>query len=1741
MSKDKFDSTETFKSDISQTLQALCTKRSSIKGQITKFKNYLSNLASKPMLNPIEFAELNLKLGKFETLSNKFDDLQSQIEVFNSNNLAEELDERDDIEQLFIGNIAFGQSVIQRSSNVRNEEVNRDLNSSHISTQCSLHHQHEVSFKLPQIQINKFDGTYFRWLEFRDTYISLIHNNERILPIHKFHYLASYLEGDAARIICNLEVASANYENAWALLCERYDNKRLLITHHLNSLLNISTFNRESERSLRFMVDHVAKNLRALSSLHLPTDQWDVLIIHIMCTKLDSQTLSKWEEHRNSLDNIPDLKQFNKFLVDRADVLESINRNKIESNSKPTIHLQKRVNNFQTKSFITSSQEGTHNTIKCVVCKGEHRIYDCPIFKAKNIDERRAEVTKLNLCLNCLRPGHSARTCHLGPCRECKRRHNTLIHVPIPFHTADANASDNVNSTHQSSISAFAKQHNEVFLSTVLIDVCNPLTNVTERVRALLDCGSQSSFITRSLQQRLSIIATPINTLNIVGIGNFSNNQVTESCQANLISLQSSFSLTYSFLILDELTGKLPKSFIDVSQFYTQLKNFKLADPKFNQPAEIDVLLGADIFWDILGCEQHALGPKLPKLRSSQFGWLITGPIYSNSTQLKTLQCHATTNNKLNSYKNLDKQIAKFWELEELPERISFSESEQECENHFVSHTTRLSSGRFCVRLPLKGSPDCLGESYNLAKRRLLSLEKRFHRQPNVKLQYFDFIQEYTDLKHLSISSILKPEPSYFLCHHAVFKNSESTQTRVVFDGSAPTTSGYSINDILMTGPNMQDSLLSILIRARQYKYVLTGDIEKMYRQVQVHEDDQNLQLILWRNDETEPVQTLKLGTVTYGLTSSSYLSTRCLWQLGEECHDPTIKTVIQHDFYIDDLYTGCDSIEELKYIYKSVVETLKHGCFNLRKFKSNIPFIFNLSKSNNTDKLITSESSSTLGMGWNPDSDSIHFTLKIPTKNDVITKRYILSSSFKIFDPMGLLSPCIILPKIWIQSLWLQKIGWDEPVPQTISTSWVKFLTALPSIAKLSIPRLVFCSVSDEVELHSFCDASQSAYGACIYARSVDADNHVTVRLLCAKSKVAPIKATTIPRLELCAALLAAKLCKIVQESMRNKSIRFYHWSDSTVVLGWLKTSNRDLKTFVANRVAEICSTTNSSLWRYVPTALNPADLISRGVYPDQIKDCHLWWCGPKFLSLPEAEWPILKSPTDCDLPELKANIATASEPFIVISNYSNFNKLRRSFAYVLRFVNNAKNPNSKVTSTLTVDELYNSFCHLARLSQLQSFASEYDLLSKGKGLSPKSSLLSLTPFFDNKLNIIRVGGRIDASEFNYNKRHPILLHASDHFTKLFFDHEHKCNLHAGPQLLLALVRETVWPINGRHLARRTVFNCVVCRRHQGRTTHPLMGNLPKQRLTVDFPFNTVGIDFAGPFYIMNRKGRGARVIKCYLCLFICLRYKCIHLEATSDLTKDAFIMTFRRFAARRGKPSEVFCDNGRNFVATAKEFGKFIKINKASLSDFASQEGIKFFFSPSYAPHFGGIWEAGVKSAKHHIKRVMGNSHLTFEELTTLFAQVEAILNSRPMCPLSPSPNEMSALTPGHFLIGRPLTALPLPPIVEQGSNEAKRYARMEKIRQHFWDRWRNEYVSQLQQRTKWKKNTCSLKLGDMVLLKEDQSPPLCWRLGLIEKLYAGPDNISRVADVKTTTGTFRRPFTRLCPLPTLEDYNG
>ncbi|GFV24711.1 integrase catalytic domain-containing protein [Trichonephila clavipes] len=341
-------------------------------------------------------------------------------------------------------------------------------------------------------------------------------------------------------------------------------------------------------------------------------------------------------------------------------------------------------------------------------------------------------------------------------------------------------------------------------------------------------------------------------------------------------------------------------------------------------------------------------------------------------------------------------------------------------------------------------------------------------------------------------------------------------------------------------------------------------------------------------------------------------------------------------------------------------------------------------------------------------------------------------------------------------------------------------------------------------------------------------------------------------------------------------------------------------------------------------------------------------------------------------------------------------------------------------------------------------------------------------------------------------------------------------------------------WPINGKGIARKTVHDCIACFRQKPTGVDQLMGNLPSERVTPSAPFLNSGVDFCGPFQIKFKNQRKGIFSKVYVAIFICLATKAIHLEAVTDLTTEAFIAALKRLCARRGRISTLISDNATNFKGAAAELNRFIKLicNKnETLANYFASETIQWKFIPPRSPNFGGLWEAGVKSFKHHLYRTLVNSKITFEEFETVIIQIEGILNSRPLVPLSDNINEYEVLTPGHFIIGRPISVIPEPAILDISDNRLSRWQYTTKCVQTIWKRWKNDYLNHLQQRNKWQFEKNNVAVGCLVLLKENDLPPCKWAMARILEVIYGTDSKVRVVKVKTATGVLTRSISKIC----------
>ena len=737
---------------------------------------------------------------------------------------------------------------------------------------------------------------------------------------------------------------------------------------------------------------------------------------------------------------------------------------------------------------------------------------------------------------------------------------------------------------------------------------------------------------------------------------------------------------------------------------------------------------------------------------------------------------------------------------------------------------------------------------------------------------------------------------------------------------------------------------------------------------------------------------------VTYGIRSSAYHSTRSLTETALDVDDEITAQVIRNVFYVDDALTGADIVEEAVVLQDNLVSTLKKGGFDLRKWSSNCPQVITrlpilLQEAPKAYTICDKQYSiKTLGVKWHPITDQFSFTVTRMPEISKLTKRKLLSDVSTFYDPMGWLSPTILQFKILLKECWLAGSDWDERLPESIEMSWRNSRGELSLFQNLTINRpLTHQSPIVEMQLHVFCDASERAFAAAVYSRCTDANGNVVVSLLSAKTKLSPIKQISIPRLELSAAALGCKLLKACLDafsSQKKPMLKPIGWTDSTVVLSWINDHPAKWSCFVGNRTTAIQEIIPPAPWKHVPSAENPADCAFRGLAPSLLLSHKLWWNGPSWLAENPITWPQQPSIiSNEDSERRKRTIHHAykvplCQPFE--TRFSVMSRLVRVTAWLLR----ASKLLRKITTpqdNLMADELVTALHAVLASHQKDFFNDEISQLSEET--SYRGALLSLTPFVENDSGLLRVGGRLAQSDHSNDLKFPILIDGKSHLATLLIRQAHTETMHGSPQATLSHLRQRYWITGGKKVITKVTQSCITCRRFARRlaSANPIMGDLPQERITQSRPFTHVGIDFGGP---ISLKTSSKSVGKAYIALLVCFTTKAVHIELVSSLSTPSCVSALIRFIARRGKPACIYSDNATNFIGARNEMIALREIlgndKKNPAASFIIQQGVDWVTIPLRAPHFGGLWEAGIKSCKNHLRKVVGTQALTFEKST-------------------------------------------------------------------------------------------------------------------------------------------------------------
>ena len=1067
-------------------------------------------------------------------------------------------------------------------------------------------------------------------------------------------------------------------------------------------------------------------------------------------------------------------------------------------------------------------------------------------------------------------------------------------------------------------------------------------------VRCFFDPGSQTSFVRQSVIDELGLDGKNVK----IAVSGFGGGASKSSLRKRIVFTVAPVDKSGQPQCIEALTTPVicrPAEAVEIHpRRWSHLQNIVFPEEFPREEQEIEVLIGLDFYYSFVTRDIVKGGSNEPVAVRTTLGWVFCGPTGGHDQE-----CSVSMNVQIGTEEQLNETLQTFWDLESIGIRpaessISTTHAEDVTLKKF-KETLTYNDGCYEVCLPWKEDRVALKDNYRQVERRLYNLEKKLLHEPMKAASYGEAINKYAEngvAEEVPCDEIIPTDgrPVFYLPHHAIIReDKQTTKTRVVFDASAGDSNGVSLNSCLEPGPALQPDLVGILLRFRKNYVGIMGDIEKMFLQIRLKEEDRDSHRYLWRDlDPKATPKIYRMTRVTFGVVSSPFLAIGTIQEHVRRCKEtfPVASREILRNTYVDDFASGRDNVQETLKLQQSAAELMQKAAFNLTKWSSNSSELMDAipERDRAAVNLVNLESglaeahpiTKALGLKWNTITDNLVFGINVDVvkskSKTVYTKREVASLAAKLFDLIGLIAPFFVRSKLILQSLWTKGVGWDEEIPMEVSLKWNQWIQELSELEHLRIPRCYTdlpLGQNPKVELHAFGDASEVAYASAIYLRVVREDGRASTSLVMSKTRVAPVRKITLPRLELMAAVITARLCTYVKGAIDCAISRIVCWTDNSSTLHWIRGAASQWKPFVANRVIEIQSLLDPSVWRYCPGPQNPADLPTRGVSASQLRESHLWWKGPSWLQESEKDWPKdLRSKPSSEIvdPERKSKVCVScvvqpKEPFIDFIRFSKYSRLIRNVAWIRRFVSNSRvKEERRSDNSLTGLEIRNGEEWLISQVQAASFPEEI-ASSKQHGLVKDSNLANLNPFMCPTSHFLRVGGRIHKSLLPEEEKHPIILPSNHPVIKLLIEDVHRCELHAGVEHTLSVLRQRFWLIKGRSTVRQTLRNCLICRHYQTKPFGQQMAPLSEDRIKPAPPFTNVGLDFAGPLYLKDSDE------KVYICLFTCAVTRAVHLELVCDMTTERFLLALRRMIARRGMCSIIWSDNAKTFKAANKE----------------------------------------------------------------------------------------------------------------------------------------------------------------------------------------------------------------------------
>ena len=1441
-----------------------------------------------------------------------------------------------------------------------------------------------------------------------------------------------------------------------------------------------------------------------------------------------------------------------------------------------------------TVAAVGASAQSTRKQDKlpCLFCEvTDHRTSKCPADIA--IEERRKILQKLKKCTKCFRPEHQTASECSGPrfpCAVCKSpKHYTSMHVG----SAPA-AVSSAASSHMVSAAAARTDPASGPSSALMLTASAFIVNGGRRipVRLFLDGGSSVTFIAPHVR-RLIRDETPLYRATMA-VQAFAGQHHLEIDKYKIRLASSYGDEVVEVAAYEHDFGVDPQN--DCPPVVAEaVKKFGALHPLADRSlldewsrAEATILIGQDYLNSVMLLQPPE--PVYGELRGFRtvFGWAIGGSVKNTSVQatvtaIQVACCGATLSSPA-------KALQELWKLDAIGihEGAQISMLSMEDEDALRQYREGLSHDgqRYVVSFPKRASIANLSNNFVVATDRLEKKVRQLERTPEKYQRYHQEIMKFVDdgfaveINDFPAGGPSQVDKSYYMPHHAVVTgNKPNEKWRIVFDCSAKKKGKSSLNDCLMPGPNLNPDLVTLLLNFRLSPVAVSTDITKAYMRIAVNSKDQRYFRFLWKAPGASQIKGFQMQRVTWGAASSGFLLAATLRTHFERTGRASELRFGDY-LYADDFLRSFPSPREAIDYIGELRQTLQKADMNLAKWKTNsrevAAYLIETGVEPSSLDLQLSGTFKVLGITWNPREDTLVFNLTTlharVQEESFTTKRSVLSLVASVYDPLGFLLPFTLRGKLLIQRLWTESLTWDEPISSDIRREVSLWANELKDLANVQVRRRYSEGKGQPVAhmLHVFGDASPAAYACAAYVEYRYETGDPEVSLVMCRSRISPKDATTLPRLELLAALIATRLKDFLLERLDIKFDSVSLYTDSMITYHWVTAASPAIyKTYVANRVAEIQQRSSVDAWFFVPGEHNVSDLATRGISAKALISAAHWWSGPVWLRLPLSDRPVSRPrlqdiKLDTGEAEMRATSApiVAARPLLDLERFNSAARAARVLALVLRFRYVAlKSPVPDRKELVERAENY-----LVRLAQSKDFAVEIRAVSAGERVPSSSKLAAFELFLEDGL--LRARTRLtQGPHFTYAEKNPLIIAGESRFAALLIHDAHRANAHFGVSTVMNMLRRRFWITRGRQVIKNLLRKCAICRKRRAAAAGQIEAPLPDHRLNLTAAFATAGLDFCGPFYAKIRDGGPDetkakkkrpcyRALKMYVALFSDASIRAIHLEVVPSQNTAQVHLALRRFLSVYPACTKIVSDNARSFVKAATDIKRLFNSRQGrEVREVLAKRDLEWEFICPRAPWRGGFYERMVGTVKSALIKTLGRSFVGYEEFRTIVAELTAVVNDRPITAAPTDINEPCALTPAQFLRGgpqpSPLAATLLtdrlgPDGAPPEDELRERFRQRTTYFKHLAARWKRDYILQLRSANQTRGRLARpIAVGDVCLLRDDAKPRIQWELVRVVKAHPGRDGRVRTYTVRFSNRTeSRRAAQLLCPLEAAVD---